>query len=93
MRKFKKGKQVMAVLLMFVMIVTSATACGSKKSVEKEQLVFRMAIVDGESSPIYKGAKAMLLVNEVDDKEFLIDLFRAMYDELPMPKVKKERNL
>nr|WP_296093322.1 TRAP transporter substrate-binding protein [uncultured Dorea sp.] len=59
MRKFKKGKQVMAVLLMFVMIVTSATACGSKKSVEKEQLVFRMAIVDGESSPIYKGAKAM----------------------------------
>lgn len=41
----------------------------------------------------YEGAKAMLLVNEVDDKEFLIDLFRAMYDELSMPKVKKKRDL
>ena len=58
MRKIKKGKQVIAVLLMMAMVVTSATACGSKKSSEKEQLVFRMAIVDGEASPIYKGAKA-----------------------------------
>ena len=61
MRKIKKGKQVIAVLLMMAMVVTSATACGSKKSSEKEQLVFRMAIVDGEASPIYKGAKAMAL--------------------------------
>ena len=37
----------------------------------------------------YKGAKEMLLVDEVDNKEFLLELFNAMYDELPAPKRKK----
>ena len=73
MRKIKKGKQVIAVLLMMAMVVTSATACGSKKTSEKEQLVFRMAIVDGEASPIYKGAKAMAdAVYEKTDGEIKI---------------------
>lgn len=36
----------------------------------------------------YEGAKEMLLVDEVDSKEFLTDLFEAMYEELPMPKRK-----
>ena len=39
----------------------------------------------------YEGAKAMLLVDEVDSREFLADLFNAMYDELPEPKPKKKR--
>ena len=37
----------------------------------------------------YEGAKEMLLVGEVDNKDFLTGLFNAMYDELPMPKAKK----
>lgn len=37
----------------------------------------------------YEGAKDMLLVNEVDNKEFLTELFITMYDELPAPKKKK----
>ena len=37
----------------------------------------------------YKGAKEMLLVDEVDNKEFLKELFNAMYNELPAPKRKK----
>ena len=37
----------------------------------------------------YDGAKEMLLVDDVDDKEFLAKLFTAMYDELPAPKKKK----
>ena len=36
----------------------------------------------------YEGAKEMLLVNEVDSKEFLTELLGAMYDELPLPKRK-----
>ena len=36
----------------------------------------------------YEGAKEMLLVEDVDDREFLADLFNAMYDELPAPKKK-----
>ena len=39
----------------------------------------------------YEGAKEMLLVDEVDNKEFLTGLFRAMYDELPAPKSKKKK--
>ena len=37
----------------------------------------------------YDGAKEMLLVDDVDNKEFLTGLFNAMYDELPTPKRKK----
>ena len=39
----------------------------------------------------YEGAKEMLLVDEVDSKEFLTGLFRAMYDELPALKSKKKK--
>lgn len=39
----------------------------------------------------YEGAKEMLLVNEVDNKEFLTDLFHAMYDELSVSKPKKKK--
>ena len=39
----------------------------------------------------YGGAKEMLLVEEVDNKEFLTGLFHAMYEELPAPKPKKKK--
>ena len=39
----------------------------------------------------YDGAKKMLLVDDVDNKEFLIGLFDAMYDDLPSPKPKKKK--
>lgn len=37
----------------------------------------------------YEGAKEMLLVDDVDNKEFLRELLDAMYNELPAPKKKK----
>ena len=37
----------------------------------------------------YDGAKEMLLVDNVDNKDFLTRLFAAMYDELPAQKKKK----
>lgn len=37
----------------------------------------------------YEGAKEMLLVEDVDQKEFLTGLFRAMYEELPAQKKRK----
>ena len=37
----------------------------------------------------YDGGKPMLLVDDVDDREFLRELFEAMYAELPAPKTKK----
>ena len=37
----------------------------------------------------YDGAKEMLLVDDVENKEFLRDLLDEMYEELPAPKKKK----
>ena len=39
----------------------------------------------------YEGAKEMILVDDVDDREFLEELLEAMYDELPAPKKKKNK--
>lgn len=38
----------------------------------------------------YDGAKSMLLVDDVDNKEFLYKLITEMLAELPDPKVKKK---
>lgn len=37
----------------------------------------------------YEGAKEMLLVNNVDSKEFLQELIEAMYEELPEKKSRR----
>lgn len=39
----------------------------------------------------YEGAMEMLLVEDVDNKDFLVELFNAIYEELPAPKVKKKK--
>ena len=37
----------------------------------------------------YDGAKEMILVDNVENKDFLRDLLETMYEELPAPKKKK----
>jgi hypothetical protein len=44
---------------------------------------------NAEYSMTYDGAKPMLLVDDVDNKEYLIGLFQTMYNELPTPKTGK----
>lgn len=39
----------------------------------------------------YDGAKPMLMVENIEDREFLKELLEAMYDELPAPKPKKKK--
>ncbi len=39
----------------------------------------------------YDGAKKMLLVEDVDNREFLTGLFQTMFEELPAPKPKKKK--
>ena len=36
----------------------------------------------------YEGAKEMILVDNVDNREFLRELVEAMYEDLPAPKKK-----
>lgn len=43
---------------------------------------------DAALEPPYDGAKDMILVDNIDDKEFLKELFIAMYPELPEKKKK-----
>lgn len=39
----------------------------------------------------YEDAKAMLLVDNVDNRKYLTNLFEVMLDELPVPKVRKKQ--
>lgn len=39
----------------------------------------------------YDGAKEMLMVDNIDNREFLEKLFDVMYDELPASKLKKKK--
>jgi TfoX/Sxy family transcriptional regulator of competence genes len=41
---------------------------------------------DADMELPYEGAKEMLLVDDVDNKDFLRELLEAMYEELPAPK-------
>ena len=43
---------------------------------------------DADRELPYEGAKAMLLVDDVENKEFLKELLETMYAELPAPKKK-----
>ena len=47
---------------------------------------------DAQKELPYEGAKEMLLVDEVDNREFMCNLLRAMYDELPAPKKNLNNN-
>ena len=46
---------------------------------------------DAEKELPYEGTKEMLLVDDVENKEFLRELLEAMYPELPEPKKKEEQ--
>ena len=41
--------------------------------------------------PPYEGAKPMILVEDIDSREYLTGLFEAIYPELPAPKPKKKK--
>ena len=45
---------------------------------------------DADKELPYEGAKEMLLVNNVENREFLRELLEAMHPELPVPKKKKK---
>ena len=49
----------------------------------------REMMPDADMELPYEGAKEMLLVDNVDDKEFLQRLVSALYDELPAAKKRK----
>ncbi len=51
----------------------------------------RRAMPDAEPMPPYEGAKPMLPVTNLDDREAFSRMVLEMYDELPEPKPRKRR--
>lgn len=51
----------------------------------------RESMPDASLERPYEGAKEMLLVENVENRDFLKELFKAIYDELPSPKPKKKK--
>ena len=49
----------------------------------------KLMMPDAHYEVPYEGAKEMLLVNELENKEFLRRLLESMYEELPAPKKRK----
>lgn len=49
----------------------------------------RNLLPDAPLESPYEGAKEMLLVERLEDREFLAALFEEIYPELPTPKPKK----
>ena len=41
---------------------------------------------------LFDGAKEMLLVEDIEDRDFLNKRFEVMYKELPEPKERKQSN-
>ena len=51
-------------------------------------LIMIWGMPDAEMELSYEGAKEMILVDDVDNREFLRELVEAMYEDLPAPKKK-----
>ncbi|MGN0153826.1 MAG: TfoX/Sxy family protein [Lachnospiraceae bacterium] len=67
-----------------------AYVCDDRLLVKPLESVKRM-IPDAPYEPPYEGAKDMVLVEDIDNRDFLQELFEEMYEELPAPKPKKEK--
>lgn len=57
----------------------------------KPTLSAKVLMPDAELQSPYDGAKPMLLVNDVENRDFLRELLNAIYGELPEPKPKRGR--
>ncbi len=48
-------------------------------------------LVEPEEAPPYHGAKAMFLISDLDDRDFLTAFIAKSYEELPMQKSRKKK--
>lgn len=68
----------------------AAYLCDNRMLIKPVKSAFAMMPGAPLEAP-YDGAKEMLLAENIDDREFMTALFRAIYDELPEPKPKKKK--
>lgn len=68
----------------------AAYVCDDRFLVKPVESVRRI-LHDAPLAPPYEGAKDMVLIEDIDNKEFLTELFAIMYEEIPEPKKKKRK--
>ena len=56
----------------------------------KDTKIARALMPDAPLEIPYESAKAMLLVEDIENKAFLKELFETMVDELPLPRKKRK---
>ncbi|PKM61267.1 MAG: competence protein TfoX [Firmicutes bacterium HGW-Firmicutes-4] len=61
------------------------------KKTEAGQVMIEDHLGAVEEGLPYPGAKPQFLIDSLDDREWLAELLRASYQELPMPKPKKKK--
>ncbi len=81
-------KQMMGEYIIYYRGKISAYLCDDRLLVKPVPSAAKL-MPDTKMKPPYDGAKEMLLVENVDDRNFLTMLFESMYDELPEPRKKK----
>jgi len=67
-----------------------AYVCDDRLLVKPVSAALEM-LPDAELEPPYAGAKPMLRIDDVENRELLAELIQAMYPELPEPKPKKQK--
>lgn len=82
-------RQMMGEYILYYHGRIAAYVCDNLLLVKPVEAAYRL-LPDAVPTPPYDGAKPMLPVDAVDDREFLATLFDAIYPELPPPKPKKK---
>ena len=84
-------RQMMGEYIIYYRGKIAAYVCDDRLLVKPVESVRRM-LPDAPLEPPYDGAKDMVLVTDIDNREFMEQLFTAMYEELPAPKKKNRTN-
>lgn len=83
-----RARPMMGEYMLYYREKLAAYLCDNRLLV-KDLPAARALLPDAPLEPPYEGAKEMLLVEKLDDREFLAVLFEKIYPELPTPKPKK----
>lgn len=82
-------RQMMGEYLLYYRGKVAAYICDDRFLVKPVPSAIRM-LPDAEYDAISEGGRKKLLrVDNIDDRDFLAQLFHSMYEELPFPKPKK----
>ena len=83
-------RQMMGEYIIYYRDRIAAYVCDDRLLVKPVETARKM-MPDAVYEPPYEGAKEMLLVERIDEREFLEALFRGIYDELPEPKKRSRK--